>query len=290
MELLFLGSGGNNPVPTPTCTCEICAEARREGVPYARNGNSMYLPELNAVVDAPEQTFSNLEREGIDEVDYVLLTHWHPDHVCGIRAVQARDLGGFDAGSESFFERYLGSGPTVVTTRAVFEETCELTGLDYWVEVGIADVHFLDEQPLEVQGVSIEAIPYSLSGDDDLDATAFVLEDGERTLVIASDDARYVEASALPGAIDLAVFECGLVEHDPAVGGHLGDDDVAALSPPELRHEEVMARIDRVEPERTILTEIDHLYGRSYDDYRRLEGRDDYDGVRFAYDGLSVTV
>jgi len=89
------------------------------------------------------------------------------------------------------------------------------------VEVGIADVHFLDEEPLEVRGVSIEAIPDSLSGGDDLDATAFVLEDGDRTLVVASDDARHLAESALPEAIDLAVFECGRMEHDPSVGNGL---------------------------------------------------------------------
>jgi len=288
MELTVLGSGGNNPIPTPTCSCSVCVRAREEGVPHARHGNSLFLHDLDAMVDAPETAFGNLNRHGVSRLEYVFLTHWHPDHVCGIRTVQARDLGGFDAGRENFFERYFEDVPTVVTTRTVFEETCGLTGLDHWTELGIADTHFLDEEPLVVDGIEVRAIPYSLSGTGELDATAFVVEDGDRTLVIASDDARYLEESRLPGSIDLAVFECGLLAHDPDVGGHLSETDVAALSPPELRHEEVLDRVDRVEPDRTILTEIDHLYGRGLDDYRRLA--EEYEGVEFAYDGLSVVV
>jgi phosphoribosyl 1,2-cyclic phosphate phosphodiesterase len=126
MKLEFLGSGGNSPIPTPTCRCEVCAEARTEGIPYARRGNSMYLHDLNALIDAPEYAFSNLNRAGIDRLEYVFLTHWHPDHVNGLRVVQSRDLRSFfrnpdrgllDAASED--------RPTLVTTRAVYERTCE---------------------------------------------------------------------------------------------------------------------------------------------------------------------
>jgi phosphoribosyl 1,2-cyclic phosphate phosphodiesterase len=54
LTVTVLGSGGNSPIPTPTCACRICERAREVGVPAARHGNSLYLAELSAVVDAPE--------------------------------------------------------------------------------------------------------------------------------------------------------------------------------------------------------------------------------------------
>jgi phosphoribosyl 1,2-cyclic phosphate phosphodiesterase len=288
MKLEFLGSGGNSPIPTPTCRCEVCAEARTEGIPYARRGNSMYLHDLNALIDAPEYAFSNLNRAGIDRLEYVFLTHWHPDHVNGLRVVQFRDLRSFfrnpdrgllDAASED--------RPTLVTTRAVYERTCETLGsLRHFVEAaGFADTHFLDEEPLSVGDYEVSAIPYPLEdADTEPDATAFVVESGGRTLLIASDDARYLDESRLPSA-DLAVFECGLFEALPDGTPLLTDADRSFLAD-ELRHEEVIKRIERVDPERAVLTEIEHLYARGADEYARLEA--DYDSIRFAYDGLVV--
>jgi phosphoribosyl 1,2-cyclic phosphate phosphodiesterase len=286
MELRVLGSGGNTPIPMPTCSCGVCAQAREEGVPYSRGGNSLYLPALSAVVDAPEFVFSALNREGVDALDYILLTHWHPDHVNGLRVLQARDRTAHD----SYVGAMAEGGPTIVTTRQVYERTRDVFGqLEFFVdETGMADVQFIDEQPLMVDGVEVRAVPYALE-DEALDATAFVLDDGETTVVIASDDARYLDESDLPAEIDLAVFECGLFDEDPDGERLLTETDWTVLDD-ELRHGEVLDRIDRVDPDRALLTEIEHLTGRSYDHFRELESRPEYDGIRFAHDGLQLDV
>jgi phosphoribosyl 1,2-cyclic phosphate phosphodiesterase len=201
LTLTVLGSGGNSPIPTPTCGCRVCERARREGIPHARHGNSLYVEELAALVDAPEFVYENLEREGIDDLEYLFLTHWHPDHSAGLRVVQSRSMERmFSEPDHGLVETARGHRPTLVTTRRVYERTCEVyAGVRHFVEdVGFADTHFLDEAPLTADGVRIEAVPYSLSGTGDMDATAFVLEDGETTLLLATDDARYLEESALP--------------------------------------------------------------------------------------------
>lgn len=284
MHITVLGSGGNTPIPTPTCSCDVCKQARSEGVPYTRGGNSLYLPALSAVVDAPEFVFTALNRERIDTVEYIFLTHWHPDHVNGLRVVQARDVTAYD----SYIDAMREGGPTIVTTRGVYERTQEVFGqLEFFVdETGMADVQFLDDEPLQIGETTVRAIPYALAGDD-LDATAFVIERGEQTVLIASDDARHLSESALPADIDLAVFECGLFDESPTGEQILSDADWSLLEG-ELRHEEVLDRIDRVGPERTLLTEIEHLTARSHDDFRRLESRPEYDGIQFAYDGRDV--
>lgn len=292
LRLTVLGSGGNLPTPMPTCSCAVCAQARREGVPYARNGNSLYLHDMGAVVDAPEYTQANLNREGVDRFDYLFLTHWHPDHVAGIRAVQSRDFApAYEDPDVGLVETARSAPPTIVTTRRVYERTCDVAGaVEHYVNIGWADLHVLDEDgPIEANGVTARAIPFSLEGDGDEDAAAFVFERDDRTLLVASDDARHLPEEALPEEIDLAVFECGYFHETPDGAPILTETDRRFLAN-ELSHEEVLARIERVGPDRAVLTEIEHLTARGVDEFRALEAGAEYDGVQFAYDGLTVEV
>lgn len=269
MRGLVLGSGGNTPIPMPTCSCDVCTQARTKGIPYTRGGNSLYLPKLSAVVDTPEFVFAALNREGINDIEYVLLTHWHPDHVNGMRVVQARDREVYRP--DSYVEAMAEGGPTIVTTRSVYERTLEVFGqLEFFVEeTEIADIRFVEEDPLQIDDVKIRTIPYSLEGDD-VDATAFVLEHEDTVVVIASDDARHLPESVLPTDIDLAIFECGLFDNGPDGDPILTDSDWSILGG-ELRHEEILERIDRLDPNRTLLTEIEHLTARSHDHFQKLE-------------------
>lgn len=285
MRLLVLGSGGNTPIPTPTCSCPVCEQARSEGIPYARGGNSLYLPELSAMVDAPEFAFRALNREGVDDLDYVFLTHWHPDHVNGLRLVQSRDLSAHDG----LLDAVVGGGPTLVTTETVYERTREIFGqLDHFRQQGFFDVRFLDDGPLEIGGATVRSIPYALE-DEQHDATAFEITRDDRTLVIASDDSRYLDEDDLPEEIDLAVFECGYFEHGPDGDRILTDADLSFLAD-ELTHDEVMARIDRLALDRVLLTEIEHFTARSHDHFEALAESDAYEGIDFAHDGLEIDI
>ena len=52
--------------------------------------------------------------------------------------------------------------------------------------------------------------------------------------------------------------------------------------------EESLAQVRTVEPGRVVCTEIEELFRRSYDDYKRLE-RDHEDlNLEFAYDGMRI--
>lgn len=290
LTITVLGSGGNSPIPTPTCRCHICERAREVGVPEARHGNSLYIDELSAMVDAPEFVYENLEREDVDDLDYLFLTHWHPDHTAGLRVVQSRPMGRlFTDPDYGLMDAVAENRPTLVTTRRVYERTCELyDGLRHFVEeVGFAETHFLDEEPLSIGETTVEAIPYSLSGDGDPDATAFRIEQPHTTVLLATDDARYLDESELPDHIDLAVFECGYFQETPDGTPILTEADEAILAD-ELTHAEVMERVRRIDPDWTLLTEIGHFYARTDDDYRELERT--YEGVEFAYDGQTLSV
>lgn len=88
MKITMLGSGGVTLTPRPTCDCHLCVKARVEGVPYARTGTSLFIHDINLLVDTSEEVRLQLTRENIKKVEHVILTHWHPDHTQGIRVLE----------------------------------------------------------------------------------------------------------------------------------------------------------------------------------------------------------
>ncbi|MEZ4984055.1 MAG: MBL fold metallo-hydrolase [Saprospiraceae bacterium] len=87
MRVTFLGSGTSQGVPVIGCTCEVCRskDARdqrlRVSVHIAYEGLSM-------VIDAGPDFRAQLLRAGITDVDAILLTHEHNDHVIGLDDVR----------------------------------------------------------------------------------------------------------------------------------------------------------------------------------------------------------
>ena len=70
-----------------SCQCETCKKARTIGAPYKRNSSSLFIKDINTVIDCGEDIASSLNRENIKKVENLLITHWHPDHTFGLRAI-----------------------------------------------------------------------------------------------------------------------------------------------------------------------------------------------------------
>ena len=88
MKLNLLGTGGVTPIPKPCCNCDLCVEARKKGIIDYQTGPSMFVYDDNILFDTPEEVRFQLNREKIEKVENVILTHWHPDHTQGIRVVE----------------------------------------------------------------------------------------------------------------------------------------------------------------------------------------------------------
>lgn len=84
MELVFLGTGAGSGVPAFYCGCKVCMEAFAE--PRCRRTRCAVavLVNRNFLFDAPPELASQLLREEIGKIDYLILTHAHPDHCAGL--------------------------------------------------------------------------------------------------------------------------------------------------------------------------------------------------------------
>src|SRR5947207_12813063 len=82
LQLTVLGSGTSMGVPTIGCRCPVCTSndprdnRMRTSVLLSRNGQ-------NVVIDTTPDFRSQALRAGIQQVEAVLLTHGHADHVMG---------------------------------------------------------------------------------------------------------------------------------------------------------------------------------------------------------------
>ena len=87
ITLTILGSGGAMPTPRPFCQCKTCEKARKIGEPYKRNSCSLFVNDINTVIDCGEDIADSLNRRDIKQVDNLFITHWHPDHTFGFRPI-----------------------------------------------------------------------------------------------------------------------------------------------------------------------------------------------------------
>lgn len=88
MNVIILGSGGCVSTPRACCNCRVCTEARQKGFPYARTGYSLFVEDVNLLIDTPEDINASLNNSGIQKVEHILYSHCDPDHTMGMRVVE----------------------------------------------------------------------------------------------------------------------------------------------------------------------------------------------------------
>ncbi len=81
MNITYLGTAAAEGFPALFCNCKFCNEARRLGCKNIRT-RSQSLINKNLLVDFPADTYTHFLQNGIkgDEIEYLLITHAHPDH------------------------------------------------------------------------------------------------------------------------------------------------------------------------------------------------------------------
>ena len=81
-EIIFLGTGTSIGVPVIGCDCEVCTSDDPKNQ-RLRSSILVKTPEVTVVVDTGPDFRQQCLREGIRDLDAVLFTHSHSDHVMG---------------------------------------------------------------------------------------------------------------------------------------------------------------------------------------------------------------
>ena len=282
MDVTILGSGGCMAIPKPLCRCRICEEAREKGVPYARTGPSAFLHDENLLIDTPAEIAYQLNRSGIDQIDYLLFTHLDPDHVEGFRVVEQAtiDFRTWEAYRDQYIDVTL---PRKLNDRLGNIQSAYGPLIDFYEQQG-----FVRRTPFQDRIRIGEAEITAISVDHgDQVSFIYVIERQGRKMVYAPCDIKPFpeERSELQGA-DLLIIQPGIFEDGLKHDFVYREDHISRTTL--YTFEETMALARRLDADHTLFVHLEEYWNRSHDDYMALEK--EIDNVLFAYDGMHVTV
>ena len=144
-KLTFLGSGTSQGVPMIGCDCEVC----RSTDPRDKRLRASVFVEyegLKILVDAGPDFRQQMLREGISSVDAILLTHNHKDHTGGLDDIRAFNYFEKKA-TQIYCEKSVEDSLRMEFSYAFAE--IKYPGAPEW------EVHNIDENPFEINGVKI---------------------------------------------------------------------------------------------------------------------------------------
>ncbi|GAA0713109.1 metallo-hydrolase/oxidoreductase [Paraclostridium ghonii] len=280
MKFKIIGSGGCVALPKPLCKCEICKEARLKGNPYSRFGCSLFLEDLNLLVDTPEDITQAINYSDIDEIKYVLYSHVDPDHTLGMRVFEHIRLNWLEIskGKECC------NPVNVLAMNHVMEDINSIkfklgSYLDYYENVRNLIKRNIIESHISIDEVKISFFKVNHS-------TVFVFEKNNKKVIYAPCDVKPFPNESIFEDADL------LIIGNTVVGDKLKDGFVLNEDNP-LRKElftlsEIQGLKNKYNINQVIITHLEEDWGKSYDDYIELEKY--YKDIRFAYDGMEIEI
>lgn len=284
MRVEFLGTGGAITIPRALCSCRVCVEARERGVPYSRGGPSVFVHGPDVLIDTPEEIRTLLNRSQVTNINACLYSHWHPDHVMGRRVFESlnwdfRNWPSRNRRTEVYLPGRVG--------RDFRERLGSWEHFEFLQRIGVVSVNEVPEgKEIAVNGTTITPFPLA-----ETFVYAFMFEGEGKRVLIAPDEVQGWRPSGWLGHLDLAVLPMGIAGENPLTGERNMPEGHPVLDR-EATFEEVLAIVERLDADRTILTHHAEMNNLSYDDLAVLAGKLHARGldVEFAYDTLSVEV
>lgn len=143
--LEFLGSGTSQGVPVIGCTCNVCRSADPKDKRLRASALVRYAG-LNILVDCGPDFRTQALRAGIRQLDAILLTHEHMDHIGGLDDTRA-------------LQWTLGWEPEIWCEQRVLDALRKTFHYVFKEEVypGVPTwhIHVIDERPFIIKGVEI---------------------------------------------------------------------------------------------------------------------------------------
>ena len=150
MKVIILGTGTSQGIPIIGCKCKTCTSSNPKD---KRLRTSAYIEVsglkllIDTSVDFRQQMLSN----GIDDLDAVLFTHHHVDHILGLD-----DLRQINQRYDKFIDLY-GNKLTMDEIKTTFRYAFNDELIAHQA-VPLINIHYIDSRKFEINGVEITPI------------------------------------------------------------------------------------------------------------------------------------
>lgn len=272
MQMTFLGSAAAEGIPFPYCDCATCVHARKYKGKNIRKRCS-YMINDDFVIDAGPDLFAACALHDVNllNVSYMAITHSHLDHFF-IQNLKLRSKH-FRQGTDLPNMTFVG-GPSTMT------KLNQSGSKD--VDMGIERVPLLPYETVDLGRYhlkSVRATHFPAVGD----AMNFIIDDGEKKVMIASDTGLYrdeVWEHLQDEKVDMIIIEATKGEL-PSNIVHMNIEDVEQSLE---KMKEIGAITDKT---KIYATHFGHQHCPPHEELSNIL---DAKGITCVYDGLQVTL
>lgn len=265
--------------PKPLCQCKVCVTARQKGHPYARCGCSLYVHDIAAVIDTPEDIAQAINNANITAVDAIMYSHWDPDHTLGMRIAEQLRLEWLDVYEDKLPENPVAVYATASTMQDINAISSKFGSfLDYFEHGRKLITRHVVDAPLILGGIKITFVPVA----PDSGVSVFVFESAGKKLVYAPCDCTPFPTHDIFYGADVL-----LIGDTCFTGAGKNGRQITqgyAKNAPLHTFEEVRALQAKFSIPRLIITHLEEMYGKTYDDFCTMQ----QPGLEFAFDGMEI--
>ena len=253
MKITFLGTGTSIGVPVITCDCPVCMSVDLRDK-RMRTSAMIEVKGLTFVIDCGPDFRQQMLRQQVMNLDAVVFTHEHRDHIAGLDDVRA-------------FNYVLNKKIDIYGTPQVMEairiEFPYIFSESRYFGAPQLTTHFIDDQPFTILGV--EFIPIIVRHEN-LPVTGFRV--GDFTYIT---DASYISAPELEKIKGSKVIVLNALRNSKHVSHFSVGEAVEILK--------------QLNPEAAFLTHLSHFVGLHEEVNKKLP-----DFIQLAYDGLEIEI
>jgi len=253
IKVTFLGTGTSIGVPVITCDCPVC----KSDDPHDKRMRTSVMLEVNGctfVIDCGPDFRIQMLRENVNNLDAVVFTHEHRDHIAGLDDIRA-------------FNYVLNKKIDIYGTRQVMEaiqtEFPYIFSESRYFGAPQLTIHNIDDTPFKIRGV--EFLPIHVLHEK-LPVTGYRI--GDFTYIT---DASYISPKEIEKIKGSRVIVMNALRNSKHVSHFSVQEAVEILT--------------KLEPEAAYLTHLSHFVGLHDDVNHRLP-----DFIRLAYDGLILNI
>jgi phosphoribosyl 1,2-cyclic phosphate phosphodiesterase len=253
LKVTFLGTGTSIGVPVITCDCPVC----KSPDPHDKRMRTSVMLEVKGrtiVIDCGPDFRIQMLREDVSNLDAVVFTHEHRDHIAGLDDIRA-------------FNYVLNKKIDIYGTKQVMEaiqtEFPYIFSETRYFGAPQLSIHDIDEKPFTIMDVEFQPIKVM---HEKLPVTGFRI--GDFTYIT---DASYISPKEMEKIKGSRVIVLNALRNSKHVSHFSVGEAVEILT--------------KLRPEAAFLTHLSHFVGLHDEVNSRLP-----DFIRLAYDGLKLSI